>query len=92
MHNFLEKLVYMILPNQIGFEGVTAFQVCEGVGVGEAPREQPRLKEEYHDKMCHVPVHLGCSKPKVDLSGDLGLIQTGCIDTRFKMFPCSILN
>ena len=27
MYNFLEKLIYMILPNQIGFEGINAFQV-----------------------------------------------------------------
>ena len=27
MLNFLEKLVYMILPNQIGFEGIAPFQV-----------------------------------------------------------------
>ena len=42
MMNFLEKLVYMVLPNQIGFEGATHPQVwcssverrsvCESVG------------------------------------------------------------
>jgi ribosomal protein L5 len=29
MLNFLEKLVYMILPSQIGFDGSAPFQVHE---------------------------------------------------------------
>ena len=33
MMNFLEKLVYMVLPNQIGFEGATHPQVW-GASVG----------------------------------------------------------
>ena len=34
MMNFLEKLVYMILPNQIGFEGSGAFRVRERAMAG----------------------------------------------------------
>ena len=35
MLNFLEKLVYMILPNQIGFEGIAPFQVRSSTPKGQ---------------------------------------------------------